>query len=73
MNKAEKYKFISCAGGTCIFIMHFSRVSKISWKPSCPCLLVVIDDGQFSLEIPLYILDSFPEQPNHMQQTFAMG
>ena len=56
MSKAEKFEFISCAG---IFIMHFSRVSKISWKSSCPSC-----DGQLSLYSRLFPRSTRPYATN---------
>ena len=46
MNEAEKCEFISCVG---IFIMHFPRVIKISWKSSYPSC-----DGKLSLHSRLF-------------------
>ena len=60
MNEAEKSGFISCAG---IFIMHFSRVYK---HPGNHHVLLVMANCH-------YFLDSFPDQLDHMQQTFTMG
>ena len=60
MNEAEKCGFISCDG---IFIMHFSRVSK--YPGNHPFLLVMANCH--------CILDSFPYQLGHMQQTYILG
>ena len=60
MSKAEKFEFISCAG---IFIMHFLASQKY---PGNHHVLLVMANCH-------YILDSFPDQPNHMQHIFIMG
>ena len=60
MNKAEKCEFISCAGVlSCIFLASQKH-------PGNHHILLVMANCH-------YILDSFPDQPTHMQQAFTMG
>ena len=60
MNEAKKCGF----AGTCIYL---SCIFLASPKyPGNHHILLVMANRH-------YILDSFPDQPNHMQQTFTMG